>query len=364
MTDVPDYAQGTNDSIHSFPGNSANPLPDVGVIGKLFTNLAESILKKVVLAIVGFVLPGPVIDQLSHWAHVLLPDFILQPIRDLINIIVSVLDLIPIIGPPAGDALEYFGQIFGVIKSNTDVAQATGENAQSSADTANVRISQLAGEVASGGIPGGLYFTDTFDRTGADLGSNYTQFDTGPAGGHLYPDGNNASIIPSGAGITECIAQLNSPSTTDYQTMSLVQDSAIRNILVAPLIRIILRENAARTESVVLTVLLNQVVVEKKAGGSTTTLASVSPHGNAAGDLWTFKAGTDNDVRELVVIHNTAEVIRVTDNSGTLHSVGASNRQASFTEQTGQSFAPPFFTNVEPPSAVQSITFYDRLPAA
>lgn len=327
------------------------------------SKLIESIMQLVVQAITGVFLPGPLgsaFTQLSSWAQSL-GQTILGP---LVTILVGVLDSISIIGPPLGDALEDLANLFGIIKNNTDTAQSTGENAQSSADVANVRISQLAGELASGGVLGGLLFTDTFARTGADLGPDYTQFNTGPAGGTLYPDGNNAAVIPSGAGITECIAQINSVTIDDYQTLSLVQDSAIPNVLVAPLLRIYLRENLARTEAVILTVLLNSVVVEKKVGGSVTTLASVNPHGNAAGDLWTFKAGTDNDVRELVVIHNTAEIIRIVDSGGTPHVVGASNRHGSFSEQTAQYYIPPFFTGQGAPPAVQSITFYDRKPAA
>lgn len=338
-----------------------------GMRGKLI----ESIMQLVVQAVTGVFLPGPLgaaFTQLSSFFSSILPDQILQPIRDVVDILVGALDSIPIIGPPIGNAVEDLAAMFGLLNNKTAVAQATGTNAQSSADNANVGVSQLnaqlqLGDVVSGGGTG-TYFTDTFGRTGSNLGSSYTQFDSGPGGGTFTTDGNNAVIVAAGTATTECVAYINPGFVTDYQSIAMVQDASVPSMYVSPLIRLILRCNPARTNYVVLTIMPDSAELGKVVGGTYTALQTITSHPNSPGDLWTFKAGTTANIRELIVVHGVQEVLRTTDTAGTTHTVGASNRNGAFTEATGQILIPPFFTQVASPPAIQSITINDRLAAA
>lgn len=333
-----------------------------GMRGKLI----ESIMQLVVQAVTGVFLPGPLgtaFSQLSTFFSTLLPDQILQPLRDLVDILVGVLDSIPLIGPPLGDVLEDLAALFGLLNDKSVTAQNSAVNAQASADSANVGVSQVAGQLSSGNVPsGGYYFTDTFGVAGPNLGVNYVQGNGGPGGGNFQPDGANAVIIPSGSGGNEAYAFLVTPSNTDNQAIALVQDSAIPNILTPPYIRVCLRMDAGRANCVLLTIGLNFYEIGKIIANSYTALLNVSD-ANAPGDLWTFKAGTDVDSRELVVIHNTGTPQRVIDSSGTPHNVGSLYRHGQFNEAIGLQYIPPFFTGQVQPPAIQSITFYDRLPA-
>lgn len=367
MSEPPGYYEGIDPSIKSFPGESPNQPPGLGRIGDLFRTASEAILKKVVLAIVGVILPGPLIDQLSHWAQILLPDQILQPIRDLIAIIVSVLDLIPLIGPPVGDALEYFGQIFGVIKDKTDTAQATGDAAQVSADNANVGVARLEAQAAGGAVPGGMVFNDTFDvYNGSSLGSAYDQAYAGGAGGTLYSDGNFAVLAPTGAGVRLAVARIITAQTvTDNQGIQFVQDTHLGDTLDDCELYLFLRMNAARTHYLQAKIRWYGVEIGKVIAGAYTTLATAS-NTTAAGDRWTFKAGTDpgagGSAREFVLYRNTGEALRVTD-SGTLSSMGSGFRYPGFGLLSGQAFVPPFFSQVIAPPNIQSVSAYDRLPS-
>jgi hypothetical protein len=362
VSEPPDWAEGTNEDIHGFPNQPGATMPDVGRIGKMFTGLIEAVLKKVVLAIVGVVLPGPLINQLQHWADVLLPDQILQPIRDLITIIVNVLDLIPIIGPPAGDALEYFGQIFGVIKDKTDAAQATGEGAQESADHANVGVAQLEAKLAQGNVPGGVLIDDTFNRAGSDIGPDYTlSYFSGSAGTVKIADGN-AYWDALGGDARGCIVLHNTPLHTDYQAVAVVQNAKFPTITNPTHLRLILRADATLTNYVEARFSREGCSIGKVVAGVYTSL-DTAPGRNAAGDRWTFKAGTDVDDREFILYCNSDAIITVTDDSGTLSNLGPDFLHTAFVMKSGTQFVGFAFVQNPPPS-IQSFTANDRLAAA
>jgi len=329
-------------------------------------NFIELILREVVRGLTGVFLPGagPAFDQLIGWVQNILPDEIMAPILALVNILVDVLDLIPVIGAPAGDMLEYFASIFGLMRDNTDVAQQTGDNAQTSADHANVGVAQLEAKLSAGDVPSGELFSDTFNRTSTtSLGADYSQTSAGAAGGNLGTDGNNAVFAPTGAGAGDRYARVTATTLfTDYQGCQVVQDSAVPNILTPPQFGLILRANAAMTAYVIAFVGNNRREIGKVIGGSYTQLW-IAAGDNATGDRWTFKAGTDVDSRELVLYRNSDLVHRITDTTST-HTIGASNRFGGFMVSSGLQFIPPFFTGQVNSTAIQSLDIYDRLAAA
>lgn len=293
------------------------------------------------------------------------PNFIRQPLVDLVGILTTVLDSIPIIGPPVGNALEDLAAMFGLLKTKADTAQATGDAAQVAADNANVGVARLEGKDAADDVPGGIYFSDTFDRTSTtSLGSDYDQASSGAPTGALQTEGNNAWWNVGGSGQGTRFARITTPLFTIYQGCQIVLNSKIANLnLVDPHVRIVLRCNAARTSYVYVDLQWDAVQVFKVISGSTTSLGPSMPlpNASAAGDRWTFKAGTDLSDDQFVVYQNTAEALRVTD-SGTLAGKGAGYEYGGFVLINGQ-LQVGFGNTVQDPPKVQSVTLYDRLPA-
>jgi hypothetical protein len=295
-----------------------------------------------------------VMTSIAHWTSVLLPDQILQPIVQLVDLLANIFGPVPILG----SALQKFAGYFDVIRGNTAAAQAA-------ADNANVGVARLEGQVASSDVPGGILFDDTFGRTGPDLGADYDQANSGPAGGTMSTDGNNAVIIPSGAGITYCYARIKTELFTDYQGITVVQDRGFENILNSGEMFFGLRCDAARSNLIAVRLWYGKAVLGKYVGGAWTQLASADEFG-AAGDKWKLLAGTDVDIRELLLFHGSSStpLLRVTDTAGSLSVVGSGNHFPIIGGQSAQYFTPPFFTNVTPPPAMQSVTAYDRLPTS
>lgn len=290
---------------------------------------------------------------------------ILKPLGMLVTILVTVLDSIPVIGEPAGDFVQDLAAMFGLMKSRTTIAQNTGEAAQTSADNANVGVARLEGKVASSDVPGGVLFDDTFGRTGANLGTDYDQANTGPAGGTLSTDGNNAVVNPSGNGITYCYGRIKTSLATDYNGISVVQDTGFQNILNSGEMFFGLRCDATRQNMIAARLWYGRAVIGKYVGGTWTQLATANEFG-AAGDKWKLLAGTDVDVREILLFHGSAStpLLRVIDTAGALSVVGSSNRFPIIGEQSAQYLNFLGGTNVTPPPAMQSITAYDRLPTS
>lgn len=349
-------------SIHTPPAKfSGAQLPGQSQLEQWGLGFIDGIVEKVVLAIVGVVVPGPLVDQLQHWAQILLPAQILQPLQDLVGFLVDLLGPIPIVGTIAHTLASYFG----LLKDKGDVAQETGENAQVSADHANVSVAQLAAQVAAGNVPSGVVFSDTFNRpdTGS-LGSDYAQSSSGAGGGALHTDGNNAVYDPTGSGVGRRDARCTTALFTDYQSAACVQNEAIANILTPPSFFLILRADIALMNYVVATIGNNLREIGKVVGGSYTALWSAAGD-NAPGDRWTLKAGTTTDVYELLLFRNgdVDPVGRVTD-TGTRHIVGSANRFGGFGVTSGLQYIPPFFTGQTQSPHIQSVDFNDRLAAA
>lgn len=256
--------------------------------------------------------------------------------------------------------------VLGDFESSVGTVYDTGLNAQISADNANVGVARLEGQAAAGDVPGGIYFSDTFDRTSTTtLGSNYDQASSGAPTGALQTEGNNAWWNVGGSGQGTRFARVTTPLFTQYQGIQLVLNSKIANLnLIDPHVRLVLRCNAARTSYVYVDLQWDTVQVFKVISGSTTSLGSAVPlpTSSSAGDRWTFKAGTDVSDDEFVVYQNTAEALRVTD-SGTLAGKGAGYEYGGFILVNGQ-LQVGFGNTVQDPPKVQSLTLYDRLPAS
>lgn len=334
-------------------------------VGAYRGNFIELILREVVRGLTGVFLPGAgaAFNQLVDWVQSILPGWIREPIITLVELLVDVLDLIPFIGPPVGDALEYFASIFGFMRDKTNTAQSTGDAAQVSADNANVGVARLEGKDAAGDVPGGIYFADTFDRLSTTaLGSNYDQASSGAPTGALRTDGNNAWWNVGGNGQGVRFARVTTPLFTIYQGLQVVLDTKIANLnLVDPHVRMLLRCNTARTSYVYVDIRHDLIEVFKVISGSTTSLGSAPlPMASAAGDRWTFKAGTNVSDDEFVVLQNTAEAFRVQD-GGTLAGKGTGFEYTGFALVNGQ-IQVGFGNNVSDPPRVQSVTAYDRLP--
>lgn len=119
------------------------------------SQLIEKIVGLVVQAIVGIFLPGPIgsaFNQLTNWATNLLPAQILEPISLLVDLLVTVLNSIPIIGPPLGNAIEDLAAMFGLLNDNTNQANSTNNPAVASSDSRIAALEALVYGSGSGGF--------------------------------------------------------------------------------------------------------------------------------------------------------------------------------------------------------------------
>lgn len=186
--------------------------------------------------------------------------------------------------------------------------------------------------------------------------------------GSLRTDGNNAWWNVGGNGQGTRFALIDYPLHTIYQSLQIILNAKLTNMSVAdPRVRIVLRCNLARTSYVYVEITWNSIRVFKVISGTTTALgpAIALPNPSAAGDLWTFIAGTDTLLGgddEFVVYQNNSEALRVQD-SGTLAGKGAGYEYSAFVLINGQ-IQVGFGNVVQDPPKVQGLTLNDRLPEA
>ena len=280
-----------------------------------------------------------------------------QPISQLVELLITALDLIPVIGEPIGDRVEYLASIFGLMKSNT-------EGAQFSADHANVGVAQLEAKLASGNVPGGVLIDDTFDRAGSDIGPNYTLSYFGVSAGVVRIGDGNVNWEANGGSDRGCFVRHNTPLGTNNQAVAIVQSTKFPTITNPTHLRLILRADASMTNFVEARFAREGCSIRKVVGGASTTLGTASGR-NADGDRWTYKAGTDIDDRNFVLYCNSDVILDVTDTAGPLSLIGASNRFAAFLMFAGTQVIPifPFPTQQIGPPSIQSFTANDRLAA-
>lgn len=156
MTDQPDYSRSPfTPQVHKDRPLSTGSIAGLdentrqGLRGKLL----ESIMQVVVQALTGGFIPGiPAFTQLFDWAFDFLPEQITAPLSALVNILVTVLDSIPFIGPPLGNAIEDLAAMIGLINTNTNQANSTNNPAVASSDSRIAALEALAYGLGSGGF--------------------------------------------------------------------------------------------------------------------------------------------------------------------------------------------------------------------
>lgn len=306
-----------------------------GLRGKLI----ESILQIVFQAITGTFFPGlgTAFEQIQNWFQNLLPEFIREPLEQLVELLVVVLDSIPIIGPPVADAVEALADLFGLMRDTT-------AEAQSSANVANVGVTSLSAQLASIiAPPGGVYVNDNFDRSAGNLGANWVWEYWGPGAGHLSTDGNNAHWNANGATTLGIFAHHITPTSTDNQLSSLVADGPGDASNEDPRHILILRADTTFDNFIVASIWHNTVEIGIVVAGVYTRLGAVESYTSPGPGLrWAFHAGTTASTRQFLLYLNDSLVCDRTDTGGT-SVIGASNRFVGFGGEAGVQFFGFFF---------------------
>lgn len=209
--------------------------------------------------------------------------------------------------PEGGGPLSFITDLLSGKWLGIGTAQTTGDGAQSSANTANVGLAILNGRVNEI-VAGGVSLYDTFDRDGADLGPDYTDFDESGSGTMGTTVANNGTTICTPAGFSDRILRKrhNTPLATNKQRLSMVLDDFTfgfaGNQSHAYLIAC---ANAAMTEYVI-----------AKYGGDgkceigvqlTTGYTRLGPQVDcvtSGGDLWDIEVGYGGDPRRFRLVQN------------------------------------------------------------
>lgn len=330
----PDFAQSPfAKQVHTDP----NPVQAVGLdqntVGTMRGKLVESIVQIVVQAVAGIFLPGPLgsaFTQLTSWATGL-PNTILTP---LVTLLVTVLDSIPIIGPPIGNAITDLASLLGLMNTNTTTAQSTANTAQDSANTANTGVAQLVAQLDAG--TSGALISDSFNRAAAStLGANWDQsYDSGS--GTLGTDGSgNMHWTTAGTGSRTCIARYQATTlVTDIQKAQIVFNAALANFFVDPQGSLCLRMNTAKDTYVQALISHSSCEIGYVISGSYTRIGSPTSITSASGDLWEFRAGTAVSNYEFVLLQNGVTKVDVTD-TGPSSMLGALYRYSGMVIKAG-----------------------------
>jgi hypothetical protein len=351
----------TDGGIHSGDPTSGSSLPGADQLRGWGLQWIESLIGQVVKAIVGVLLPGSAFGQLQNWAQNLLPAQILAPLQSLVGLLVTVLDSIPFIGPPLGNAVQDLANLFGLMNTNTDSAQ----------DTGNVALSQIQQIKAAldAGTTGAL-ITDSFDRAADSsangLGTNWDQsYDSGS--GTLGVDGNGAQhwfAVGTGSRTCKCRYQAL-PTNTNTQKISAVLNSPLQNNTVNPEYSLCGRMNTAKTDFIKGFIDCNSCEIGYTIGGTYTRLGAAVSIVSNAGDLWELYLGTNNgttgDDYEFVLYQNGVERVRRTDS----RHASAMNSSHRFTGQVVKAGAKVvgFVTQQSRPPDVAVFTATDYVPA-
>lgn len=284
-----------------------------GMRGKLI----ESILQLVTQAITGVFLPGPLggaFTQLSSWAQGI-GQSILGP---LVTILVTVLDSIPIIGPPLGDALEDLASLFGLMKANTDTAQATGQVAQGAADTANVGVTILTARF-NDFITSGASFWDTFGRDLSDfsLDPDYDVLVSGGSGNPYLTSADDGRLRWNAVGFsdTNFIARRKTtPMTTNQVRVSAVINSfPFGNAGNQAHIWLMGRMDDTFLNHVIGVVEGGVAEIGYVKAGVYTRLGATESVSTSTGDLWDLEIGTVGDEWRFRLLQNNSVRVDRTD---------------------------------------------------
>ena len=336
----------------TFPNASTNPSSGTpygeGWVSARREGFIELILRQVYLAFTN-TFPGldSAFDALKYWAETLLPAFIREPLEQLVELLVDILDSIPFIGPPLGNALEDLANLFGLMNDRT-------QNSQGSADTANSGVARLDAALAAL-TSTGTVITDNFDRTGGDLGTNWVQ-QYGAGVGSLGTDGNNAYWNAAGSSSRICWARHITVLTSDNQMCSMVQTVPVDASNDDPALMMILRCDVGLDNMVVASIYYNRVEIGYYLSNSYTRLGAQESVDTASGDRWAFYAGTTADTdpdgvgdeRQFLLYRNDSLVCNRTD-AADVTMMGASYRHVGLGMNAGVTFVPFTFLQTAPP---------------
>jgi hypothetical protein len=267
----------------------------------------ESILQLVVQAITGIFLPGPLgsaFSQLTSWADGLF-DMIREPLSALVDLLVVILDSIPIIGPPLGDVVEDLAALFGLLKDRDAVQQA-------SADTANVGLAILNARV-NGIIIGGASLYDTFDRNVTDIATDPAydvEYFNGPGSMNLTTaDSGVARWAAVGFSDAAFVARdVTTPMTTNIVRLSTVIGTfTYGDAGNQAHVKLMGRMDATRQNYVVGIIEGTVAEIGYVLAGVYTRMGAQVSVSTSSGDLWDFEVGTLGDEWQFRLLQNNAE---------------------------------------------------------
>jgi hypothetical protein len=367
MTEQPDWITNTpsTDQIHNEGDNGGFSFSTFFTPAKLFqigAQLIEGLIRRVVEAIVGIFIPGSsAFSQLENWATTLLPAQILDPINQVLQLLISLFNFIP----GAGTIIQQFAQMFGFLKDNTDTAQ-------SSANTANSAIAELRASIDAGSS--GAKIIDTFDRaadaTANGLGANWDQdYDSGA--GTLGTGGSGAAHwTANGSSNRLCHARHVTALTSDVQVARFVLDAAIPAGNAPTQMSLCLRMDAAKTSWVEARIGRTSCEVgyvtgaTAGIGGTYTRFGTATTIVSAAGDIFEFRAGRNDGSAdyEFVLMQNNATRCTQVD-SGPVSNKGASYLYSGMIVAAGWAFSVFFGAPLQSqPPDVQVFTATDNTP--
>lgn len=296
-----------NPSVHDPPPKiTGAPIPGQDQLESWGLGFIDGIVEKVVLAIVGVVVPGPIIEQLQYWSGVLLPAQILDPISQLVELLVTLLGPIPIVGTVIHTLADYFGLLHG----NTNVAQG-------SADTANVGLAILNARVNEI-IIGGVSLYDTFARD-VDPFETDPDYDVAYAGGsgHMRVRSVESGILDwyaVGFSDTSFVARHLTPfGTNKVRVSTVIGDFTYGFAGNQSHVRLMGRMNAARDSYVVGIIDMNSAEIGYVVSGSYTRIGGAVSISTATGDLWDLEVGTSGDEWRFRLLQNNSSVVDRTD---------------------------------------------------
>lgn len=231
--------------------------------------------------------------------------------------------------------------------------------AQGSANTANTGVATLAARLDAGDS-GGSFITDTFDRTGSDMGSDYFQRYIGPGAGGWGTNGNSVHWSQNGAVELYAFARHNSTLLTDYQSGRLVHSAMLGASNVQPRNYILLRCNSALDTYVSASWSVDSCEIGVTVSDTYTRLGTAVAVTVSDGDRWELQVGTAADGYQFLLYQNDSLVCDRTD-SGHISQMGASYRHPGFGDLAGVQFFGFFFSQIAP-ADIQSVAYSDRTP--
>jgi hypothetical protein len=215
---------------------------------------------------------------------------------------------------------------------------------------------------------GAVSLFDTFGGAAAftlDV-TNWEQTGFGPGSGYLGIDGNGNAAWGGGVGsaIYSVINRHLTPLGTDTQGVSASIANDIQlgyNTANNVVLRLQGRENAARTDRIEAYVDAAKCEIGYVLGGTYTRIgaAVTFTSGYSTAGNWYLKLGTTTDAREYVLIHDGAEMARVTEGSPS-SALNSTHRFTGFTITEGVNFFFGSPYNVVPPP-ITSFAAADRL---